>query len=134
MQEAAEAGYELPDIVLFQDELKTFDDFLKSFDPYKFGQRANGDIKIPYNTARNLHAMVHYNCLMISKTLSACFETQYLKYFRDLIGMGLPYTGRSALREMQDVLNCMTRNRIAHDRQAEWETMPDKKEWPALLM
>lgn len=134
MQEASEIGYHLPDMDLFQDDLSAFTEFLKSFNPYDVELRGRGDIKIPYKTARNLHAMVHYDCVMVSKTLSACFETEYLKYFKVLKGMNIPYTGSSALQEMQDVLTCMTRNRMAHDRQAERETMPERKEWPALLV
>jgi hypothetical protein len=134
MEEASQAGYTLPDIQLFQDELTGFKGFLKEFDPYRFETRHNGEIRLPYATARNLHALVHYNCVMVSHTLSACFDTEYLKYFKDLQTMGIPYTGATALQEMQDVLTCLSRNRIEHDRCDKVETRPERKEWPALLV
>ncbi len=134
MEEAAQAGYALPDIQLFQDELTGFRNFLKEFDPYWFEIRNDGEIKLPYGTARNLHALVHYNCVMVAQTLSACFDTEYLKYFKDLRKMDIPYTGASALQEMQDVLTCLSRNRIEHDRYDKLETRPQRKEWPALLV
>jgi hypothetical protein len=99
MLEAAEAGYKLPDMQNFARELDEYLEFLRGFNPYRVKHVGEDEVHIPYKTARNMQALVHYNCMMLSRVLSGCFETEYLKHFKTLKADAIPYAGPTALQQ-----------------------------------
>jgi hypothetical protein len=99
MDEAAEIGYRLPDMETFRQELDGYLDFLKSFNPYHVKYVGQDEVHMPYKTARAMQGLVHYNCLMLSRVLSGCFETEYLKHFKTLKEDCIPYAGPTAIQQ-----------------------------------
>ncbi len=115
MEEAAAQGHRLPDLAEFSEELRQYIEFLNSFDPYGALSSQSGEILLPYRTAQNLLAMVHYNCLMLSRVLMGCFETDYMKHFKKLKEDLIPYAGPTALQEAVDLIGGLARARTQHE-------------------
>lgn len=131
MDEAAYEGYQLPDLNNFQWDLDSFRTFLGDFDPYAAQSRRPGYIDLPAPTARCLHHLVHFDCVIISRVLTGCFETEYMRRFQDLKALCFPYAGPTALQETLEVLMCLHKIRAEHARQM--QIGRQKPDWPALV-
>lgn len=113
MEEAQTLGYQLPDIELFKAELEAYGDFLYGINAYQGTLSKNGYIKVPGDYAELFHGVMHYNCVMVGRIFSGCFETEYMRRFGDLKQAGFAYAGPVALQQALNVLTDMAR--VARD-------------------
>ena len=106
MREAKDLGYDLPDLKTFRSELEAYGDFLESIDVYqgKAAAAPENYMEVRAEYIGLFYSLMNYNCLMISRVFSGCFETEYMEHFGNIKSLGFPYSGATALQETIDLL------------------------------
>ncbi len=132
MDEAAQLGYRLPDFEVFREEIRDYREALREFRPVERAQLGpKGYVKIPAETARMFNNLMAYNCFMVSRVFDGCFNTEYMRHFKNYKDSGHPYSGPTALQETLDTLLAMVKTNIAENRQiSRGRQRPD---WPSLV-